>query len=72
MFEEWFPCCSRLLIYVLFIHSDLDIDIIDNGDGTFSIYYTIEDVGDYSLAVKFGGQPVPQGFYTFTVSILCN
>jgi hypothetical protein len=46
----------------------LDIDIEDNGDGTFSIYYTVKDAGDYTLSVKFGGQPVPDGFYTFTVS----
>jgi Filamin/ABP280 repeat len=48
--------------------SDLDIDIEDNGDDTFSIYYTVKDAGDYTLNVKFGGQPVPNGFYTFTVS----
>lgn len=46
--------------------SDLDIDIEDNGDGTFRIYYTVKDAGDYTLSVKFGGQPVPDGFYTFT------
>ncbi|XP_034239661.1 filamin-A isoform X3 [Thrips palmi] len=48
--------------------SDLDIDIEDNGDGTFSVYYTVKDAGDYTLSVKFGGQPVPGGFYTFTAS----
>ncbi|XP_023712514.1 filamin-A isoform X3 [Cryptotermes secundus] len=48
--------------------SDLDIDIEDNGDGTFSIYYTVKDAGDYTLSVKFGGQPVPDGFYTFTAA----
>jgi hypothetical protein len=48
----------------------LDIDIEDNGDGTFSIYYTVKDAGDYTLSVKFGGQPVPDGFYTFTVSAM--
>ncbi|XP_059469559.1 filamin-A isoform X2 [Neocloeon triangulifer] len=46
--------------------SDLDIDIEDNGDDTFSIYYTVKDAGEYTLNVKFGGQPVPNGFYTFT------
>lgn len=46
--------------------SDLDIDIEDNGDGTFSIYYTVKDAGEYTLSVKFGGQPVPDGFYSFT------
>lgn len=48
--------------------SDLDIDIVDNGDGTFRIYYTVKDAGEYTLNIKFGGQPVPGGFYTFTVS----
>lgn len=46
----------------------MDIDIEDNGDGTFSIYYIVQDVGDYTISIKFGGQPVPDGFYTFTVS----
>ncbi|CAL8082481.1 unnamed protein product [Orchesella dallaii] len=46
--------------------SDLDIDIEDNGDGTFSIYYTVKDAGEYTLNIKFGGQPIPDGFYTFT------
>jgi len=46
----------------------VDIDIEDNGDGTVSIYYTVADAGDYTLSIKFGGQPVPDGFYTFTVS----
>lgn len=46
----------------------VDIDIEDNGDGTVNIYYTVADAGDYTLSIKFGGQPVPEGFYTFTVS----
>lgn len=46
----------------------MDIDIEDNGDGTVNIYYTVADAGDYTLNIKFGGQPVPEGFYTFTVS----
>ncbi|XP_061930039.1 filamin-A isoform X2 [Apis cerana] len=46
----------------------VDIDIEDNGDGTVNIYYTVADAGDYTLNIKFGGQPVPEGFYTFTAS----
>jgi len=49
-------------------YSDMDIDIEDNGDGTFSIYYTVKDAGEYTLSIKFGGQPVPEGVYNFTVS----
>lgn len=46
---------------------DLDIDIVDNGDGTVSIYYTVKDAGEYTINIKFGGQTVPGGFYTFVV-----
>ncbi|XP_034935901.1 filamin-A isoform X1 [Chelonus insularis] len=46
----------------------VDIDIEDNGDGTVNIYYTVQDAGEYTLSIKFGGQPVPNGFYTFTAS----
>ncbi|KAL1493038.1 hypothetical protein ABEB36_011179 [Hypothenemus hampei] len=45
--------------------SDLDINIVDNGDGTVSIFYTVEDSGEYTINIKFGGQTVPGGFYTF-------
>jgi len=55
-------------IYGYLCCSDVDIDIEDNGDGTFSIYYTVKDAGEYTLNIKFGGQSVPEGFYTFTVS----
>ncbi|XP_015599800.1 filamin-A isoform X2 [Cephus cinctus] len=46
----------------------LDIDIDDNGDGTVNIYYTVADAGEYTLSIKFGGQSIPDGFYTFTAS----
>ena len=54
--------------------SDMDIDIEDNGDGTFSIYYTVKDAGEYTISIKFGGQPIPDGLYTVTVSqqTCCN
>lgn len=52
-----------------FTFSDLDINIVDNGDGTVSIHYTVEDAGEYTINVKFGGQTVPGGFYTFMVSV---
>ncbi len=50
----------------------MDIDIEDNGDGTFSIYYTVKDVGEHTISIKFGGQPIPDGLYTFMVGALCS
>ncbi|XP_044015833.1 filamin-A isoform X3 [Aphidius gifuensis] len=46
----------------------VDIDIEDKGDGSVDVIYNVEDAGDYTLSVKFGGQPVPNGFYTFKAS----
>ncbi|XP_046746702.1 filamin-A isoform X4 [Diprion similis] len=46
----------------------VDIDIEDNGDGTVNVYYKVADAGEYTLSIKFGGQPVPEGFYTFVAS----
>jgi len=39
----------------------VDIDIVDNGDGTVSLMYTPRIPGAYTLNIKFGGQPVPDG-----------
>ncbi|KAJ8682417.1 hypothetical protein QAD02_018209 [Eretmocerus hayati] len=45
---------------------DVDIDIEDNkSDGTVDIFYTVADEGEYTLSIKFGGQPIPNGMYTF-------
>ena len=51
---------------------DVDIHVEDNGDGTFSIFYSVKEVGDYSINIKFGGNPVPGGSFSFQVlKILC-
>ncbi|ELU02480.1 hypothetical protein CAPTEDRAFT_100274 [Capitella teleta] len=44
--------------------SDVDIDIVDNGDGTVSVMYTPRVPGAYTLNLKFGGQPIPNGTIT--------
>merc|ERR1719462_1014424 len=44
--------------------SDLDIDIMDNRDGTFNIFYTPRAVGTYDIKIKFGGQEIPGGSFT--------
>ncbi|XP_057654407.1 filamin-A isoform X1 [Diorhabda carinulata] len=43
---------------------DVDINIVDNRDNTVTIYYTVQDAGEYTINIKFGGQNVPGGFYT--------
>lgn len=53
--------------------SDIDIDIVENVDGTFSIHFTPQFPGTYTISIKFGGQPVPQGDYMIEVrdSVCC-
>ena len=41
--------------------NDLDIDIEDNNDGTFNVFYTPHNPGCYTIKIKFGGQDVPNG-----------
>ena len=49
--------------------TDIDIAIIDNGDGTISIVYTPQAAGAYTINIKFGGQPVPNGELTQQVGL---
>ena len=53
--------------------SDVDIDILDNGDGTVSVVYTPRKPGAYALEIKFGGKTIPNGKFTQNVSLfLCH
>lgn len=47
--------------------TDLDIDIEDNNDGTFNIFYTPHNPGNYTIKIKFGGQDIPNGDLVVTV-----
>lgn len=47
--------------------TDADIDIVDNNDGTVSIYYTPHTPGTYGISIKFGGVPIPEGDYEVEV-----
>ncbi|XP_036366037.1 filamin-A isoform X2 [Octopus sinensis] len=42
---------------------DIDIDIIENPDETFSIQFTPQFPGTYSISIQFGGQSIPDGKY---------
>lgn len=48
--------------------NDLDIDIEDNNDGLFNIFYTPHNPGNYTIKIKFGGQDVPNGDVVVMVS----
>lgn len=48
--------------------NDLDIDIVDNEDGTFNLFYTPHNPGYYVIKIKFGGQDIPGGEFVVTVS----
>lgn len=49
--------------------NDLDIDIVDNEDGTFNLFYTPHNPGNYVIKIKFGGQDIPGGDFVVTVSL---
>jgi filamin len=48
--------------------NDLDIDVVDNEDGTFNLFYTPHNPGNYVIKIKFGGQDIPGGDFVVTVS----
>ncbi|XP_032822250.2 filamin-C isoform X1 [Petromyzon marinus] len=39
--------------------AELDVDVVENRDGTFDIYYTAPEPGNYTITVRFGGELVP-------------
>ena len=44
----------------------------DNRDGTYKVYFRVDKPGDYVLNIKFGGETIPDGLYTFTVSTVLH
>uniref|UniRef100_A0A8B9LN10 Filamin C, gamma a (actin binding protein 280) n=1 Tax=Astyanax mexicanus TaxID=7994 RepID=A0A8B9LN10_ASTMX len=52
--------------------AELDVDVVENLDGTFDIYYTAPEPGKYVITIRFGGQHIPnspfhvQGIQQFT------
>ncbi|TRY85907.1 hypothetical protein DNTS_011928 [Danionella cerebrum] len=39
---------------------ELDMDVNENPDGTFDIYYTAPEPGKYVITIRFGGQHIPK------------
>ncbi|XP_077449769.1 filamin-C-like isoform X4 [Stigmatopora argus] len=38
---------------------ELDVDVVENADGTFDIYYTAPQPGKYVITIRFGGEHIP-------------
>uniref|UniRef100_A0A8C3HWN0 Filamin C n=1 Tax=Chrysemys picta bellii TaxID=8478 RepID=A0A8C3HWN0_CHRPI len=39
--------------------AELDVDVVENHDGTFDIYYTAPEPGKYVITIRFGGELIP-------------
>ena len=52
--------------------SDIDIDITDRDDGTFSISFTPQSKGEYVIEIKFGGNVIPNGSFFVEVGTNFN
>ncbi|XP_042323728.1 filamin-C [Sceloporus undulatus] len=39
--------------------AELDVDVVENHDGTFDIYYTAPEPGKYIITIRFGGEQIP-------------
>ncbi|KAG7256275.1 hypothetical protein CRUP_015168 [Coryphaenoides rupestris] len=40
--------------------AELDVDVVENVDGTFDIYYTAPEPGKYVITIRFGGEHIPK------------
>ncbi|XP_053283007.1 filamin-C isoform X2 [Pleuronectes platessa] len=47
---------------------ELDMDVVENRDGTFDIYYTAPEPGKYVITIRFGGQNIPKSPFHVMVS----
>ena len=48
--------------------AELDVDVVENEDGTFDIFYTAPLPGEYVICVRFGGEHIPNSPFQVTVS----
>uniref|UniRef100_A0A3B3Y6N3 Calponin-homology (CH) domain-containing protein n=1 Tax=Poecilia mexicana TaxID=48701 RepID=A0A3B3Y6N3_9TELE len=47
---------------------ELDMDVVENHDGTFDIYYTAPEPGKYVITIRFGGENIPKSPFHVVVS----
>uniref|UniRef100_A0A8B9NLJ1 Filamin A n=1 Tax=Accipiter nisus TaxID=211598 RepID=A0A8B9NLJ1_9AVES len=48
--------------------SEVDVDVVENADGTFDIFYTAPQPGKYVICVRFGGEHIPNSPFQVMVS----
>uniref|UniRef100_A0A8C5JGL2 Filamin C n=1 Tax=Junco hyemalis TaxID=40217 RepID=A0A8C5JGL2_JUNHY len=48
--------------------AELDVDVVENHDGTFDIFYTAPEPGKYVITIRFGGEHVPNSPFHVMVS----
>ena len=46
---------------------NIDCKVVRNPDGTYSVNYKVKQPGNYTIEMKYGGQPIPGGVLQFTV-----
>lgn len=49
--------------------SEVDVDVVENEDGTFDIFYTAPQPGKYVICVRFGGEHIPNSPFQVLVSV---
>lgn len=52
--------------------AELDVDVVENADGTFDIYYTAPEPGQYIITIRFGGEHIPNSPFHVEVSRNCR
>ena len=49
-------------------HENIDCKVVKNEDGSYSVKYKVKEPGDYTIELKYGGKPVPNGVIQFVVA----
>ncbi|XP_041964970.1 filamin-C-like isoform X2 [Alosa sapidissima] len=47
---------------------EMDMDVVENPDGTFDIYYTAPEPGKYVITIRFGGRHIPNSPFHVTAT----
>ncbi|XP_033927771.1 LOW QUALITY PROTEIN: filamin-A [Melopsittacus undulatus] len=48
--------------------AEADVDVVENPDGTFDIFYTAPQPGKYVICVRFGGEHIPNSPFQVTAT----